>query len=1032
MIENLSVDAARRSDALGGRQRTPPGAVSADVESPQLDAVESDEMLLDPTITFSPQASSGTVSSEDEFDVEHSSSSASSESPPLAEHVSRAKPARRAPPKRVDDHTLNASWQMFEQSRPEMAASRSASKQAPPKEQPTFSPAREEPAAPTQRISLFKQKMIVEREESIGLPGDDPNLPELQRRYPLLARRMEMERAMVDEFLLERLAALQLPHSANVPRGEVAPLGTIQRIEFDTLTEAEVRRIATVHVTTTEHFEKLNDGTLQPVENGLLSERMGPIERKHKCPICNGEQSTPSYLEPHGEKYMCDGHHGRIEFAGALFHPELVDTLVSALRCFCWDCGSLPGTDKQNREIICALARPDIYGKHKSRAERLALLSATFAKRVTCAQCFRDDEARANVRCRKCAIYCATLRQSEQAAGVPEEKLTPLNGQCQQCEAPTTFRAQIRKLHKQPFNSFPYLVHFELPKRQGTAFVRRTGVIGIDGVEIAEPESRAERDQARLDNYCERNGIREREMELTPERARKIILGIGNDAALLLSVGVWHDAATGTIDTARHTQRQLSAAKSAAIEWLESMAARDLLMLPNNGRGSDVSAGLAETRLNELTTAAADLMRADDRLRETQLASAYGRGAARAQGVGYGIMRFKDHEKWHSQSHSDQVYNSVAELYGRVQYYWVIMVRATHAPFWLPTGNRSIRVPDKAQKGAERTKNKGRGLATDMGGKEGLMRLALQGSRTDFSLRSVIVPDPLIDIDEVAISREFAQRLTVPIRLAAYNIERVLRAAEGFRVAASRGRKSAKPLIFDADRREAISYTEQPYSVYESSLARIGSFVELPLATAQAALAHPVTGELGTMGSVIVMNRQPSLHKPSITAHRLRILPDDDDDLTTNHDTRRENDAAYAHRTTADPPFRRSTRTSSAIRINTNVVKIYNADFDGDEVGYFIRSSSYPCSSTRACARCVVVHVRAAASACFGSLLCALSRKLVVSLVAGSASKRSQIRPCLREKCTAVMVSRSARIFSCCAAERLLPSPSATKSMFSV
>ena len=39
----------------------------------------------------------------------------------------------------------------------------------------------------------------------------------------------------------------------------------------------------------------------------------------------------------------------------------------------------------------------------------------------------------------------------------------------------------------------------------------------------------------------------------------------------------------------------------------------------------------------------------------------------------------------------------------------------------------------------------------------------------DFCLRTVVTPNPNADIDQIGIPRELAQRLTVPIRVTAYN-----------------------------------------------------------------------------------------------------------------------------------------------------------------------------------------------------------------------------------------------------------------------
>ena len=58
-------------------------------------------------------------------------------------------------------------------------------------------------------------------------------------------------------------------------------------------------------------------------------------------------------------------------------------------------------------------------------------------------------------------------------------------------------------------------------------------------------------------------------------------------------------------------------------------------------------------------------------------------------------------------------------------------------------------------------------------GKEGRVRGNLMGKRVNFSARSVITPDPLMDVDQVGVPAQIAQKLTLPIRVTEYNIEKL-------------------------------------------------------------------------------------------------------------------------------------------------------------------------------------------------------------------------------------------------------------------
>lgn len=56
--------------------------------------------------------------------------------------------------------------------------------------------------------------------------------------------------------------------------------------------------------------------------------------------------------------------------------------------------------------------------------------------------------------------------------------------------------------------------------------------------------------------------------------------------------------------------------------------------------------------------------------------------------------------------------------------------------------------------------------------KEGRIRGNLMGKRVDFSARTVITPDPTINIDELGVPWSIALNLTYPETVTPYNIER--------------------------------------------------------------------------------------------------------------------------------------------------------------------------------------------------------------------------------------------------------------------
>ncbi|MDA4121670.1 MAG: DNA-directed RNA polymerase subunit A' [Thaumarchaeota archaeon] len=172
-------------------------------------------------------------------------------------------------------------------------------------------------------------------------------------------------------------------------------------------------------------------------------------------------------------------------------------------------------------------------------------------------------------------------------------------------------------------------------------------------------------------------------------------------------------------------------------------------------------------------------------------------------------------------------------------------------------------------------------LSQRLKGKEGRFRGSLSGKRVDFSSRTVISPDPSLDISEVGIPFEVAKKLTLPEKVSQWNIE------------------GLKRLVVQGPfEHPGANYVIRPDGVK----------IRLDFASDRQALADSIaTGfvvERHLMdGDVVLFNRQPSLHRMSVMAHTVKVLP-----------------------------FR-------TFRLHPSVCPPYNADFDGDEMNLHVPQS---------------------------------------------------------------------------------------------
>jgi len=168
-------------------------------------------------------------------------------------------------------------------------------------------------------------------------------------------------------------------------------------------------------------------------------------------------------------------------------------------------------------------------------------------------------------------------------------------------------------------------------------------------------------------------------------------------------------------------------------------------------------------------------------------------------------------------------------------------------------------------------------LSQRLKGKEGRFRGSLSGKRVNFSARTVISPDPNLSINEVGVPKDIAMELSVPVVVNARNIE-VMR---NFVKRGARGHPGVNYVTrFDGRR---LKITDKNCEEVAEQLD-MGWKIDRQLID----------------GDVVLFNRQPSLHRMSIMAHQVVVMP------------------------------------GKTFRLCPAVCPPYNADFDGDEMNLHV------------------------------------------------------------------------------------------------
>lgn len=179
------------------------------------------------------------------------------------------------------------------------------------------------------------------------------------------------------------------------------------------------------------------------------------------------------------------------------------------------------------------------------------------------------------------------------------------------------------------------------------------------------------------------------------------------------------------------------------------------------------------------------------------------------------------------------------------------------------------------------------GIKQHLEKKEGLFRKNMMGKRVNFAARSVISPDPNIETNEIGVPPVFAKKLTYPEPVTNHNFydlkEAVLNGPD----------KWPGAHAIENEFGQVIALRKKNY---EERLALANQLLAPSSSYANGSKNKKVHRHLNN-GDVVIMNRQPTLHKPSMMAHRARVLPGE-----------------------------------KTIRMHYANCNTYNADFDGDEM----------------------------------------------------------------------------------------------------
>jgi DNA-directed RNA polymerase beta' subunit len=215
-----------------------------------------------------------------------------------------------------------------------------------------------------------------------------------------------------------------------------------------------------------------------------------------------------------------------------------------------------------------------------------------------------------------------------------------------------------------------------------------------------------------------------------------------------------------------------------------------------------------------------------------------------------------------------------------------------------------------------------KGIKERIVGKDGLIRNNMMGKRVNQSARTVIGPDPNLKTDQLAVPYKIAETLTIPEIVTRYNLDKMNNLLENDKINYVIKKNNVKINIEYATKnkptellyKDIICRGSKKIKVFSGreelqkgdKILRDGKFLEnisYPARKKYILEYGDIVERQLQNGDLVLLNRQPTLHKGSMIAMEVVLKP---------------------HKT---------------LRMNLACTKSFNADFDGDEMNLHVPQS---------------------------------------------------------------------------------------------
>ncbi|KAK9065782.1 hypothetical protein SSX86_015183 [Deinandra increscens subsp. villosa] len=635
----------------------------------------------------------------------------------------------------------------------------------------------------------------------------------------------------------------------------------VKGVRFSFMTDEEVKKHSVVKITK----NVLLDSVSRPVEGGLYDPLLGPMEDQGPCKSC-GQQS-----------FSCPGHCGHIELSLPVYNPLLFDMLYNLLRRTCFFCRQFKAGKEEVEACtskLMKIAKGDVTGAKNyvihSDSKDIDLEESD-GNDVSSSGSKSDGPAQNN-------IEFWTSVQYIEAKSVLKEFLGKASKSCRQCDCKSP------KITKPTFGSF---------RMEMTAADAEKNY--IKGYQLG-----SSRDEEEL-------------LEDEDDKISEVI-------------NVNEQSEDDRVDNTGTNSHSVASSKRKNIKKKMSKVPSDFMELKKTYSGSLLPSRVISI-IKDLWENESGLCSFISNMQQLEPLNGYVKSSSYSMFFIGALLVPPTKFRPAAMAGDSKMENPQTTLLVKVVEANIALADAHKsnlegskiADRWKNLQQSVNVLFDSKTATNQNLKNVNTGICQLLEKKEGIFRQKMMGKRVNYACRSVISPDPYLAVNEIGVPPYFALRLTYPERVTPWNAGKLKEAIVN------------GPAIHPG----ATHYADKVATVRlpPNKKLRISMSRKLPSSRGMGiqtkkSSSYEFEGKVVYRhlqdGDIVLVNRQPTLHKPSIMAHVVRVLKGEKT-LRMHYANCR---LAFVFTISFIYGFVFCFLILFLIIINSS----YNADFDGDEM----------------------------------------------------------------------------------------------------